>query len=215
MGNPYVKLLSLTEPNEASAEFVSVRGGTARTNITYNVANAGSSSGSTTVSVSSSVADKLSDLVDYIPAVLAIMALNAIALLVIAVVGVVFMCKRRRRKNSKKDRSLLLDNRVPTPFPGSSNQGGSSEHEYERVSTHVPSNEQGPEDAPFAPPAPAFHSFEGDTLRPLPPGSRPRSTFGGLGVPRDYRVSAAGSDVTAFVPPSPAYKMADRPKSVA
>ncbi|KAL5487670.1 hypothetical protein ACEPAI_5778 [Sanghuangporus weigelae] len=214
MGNPYVKLFSLTDPNEASSEFVSVRGGTARTDITYNVANAGSS-GSSSVSVSSSVADKLSKLVDYIPAVLAILALNAVALLVIAGVGTAFMCKRRRRKGSKKDRTLLLDNRVPTPYPGSSPQSGNNDHEYERVSTHVPPGEQGPEDTPFTPPAPAFHSLEGDTLRPLPPGARPRSTFAGIGVPRDYRVSAAGSDVTAFVPPSPAYKMADRPKSVA
>ncbi|KIP12708.1 hypothetical protein PHLGIDRAFT_32641, partial [Phlebiopsis gigantea 11061_1 CR5-6] len=55
MGNPYVKLLSLVDPDTASAEFHALRGGTAATNITYNAANstAGStSSGGTTVALS-------------------------------------------------------------------------------------------------------------------------------------------------------------------
>lgn len=219
MGNPYIKLLSLTDPNEASAEFVAVRGGSARTNITYNAAS-GSSSGLTNVSVSSSTADKLSKLVDYIPAMLGVLALNALALLVVAAVGVAYICRRRNRKSSKKERALLaLNARAPTPFPGSSstfNGGNTGNHEYERVANNMPAGEQDPEDAPFTPPEPAFHAFEGDTLRPLP-GARPRSTFAGIGMPRDYRVSAAGSDVTTFVPPSPSFKkeLSDRPKSIA
>ncbi|EJD01502.1 acid protease [Fomitiporia mediterranea MF3/22] len=219
MGNPYIKLLNLTDPNEASSEFVGVRGGTARTNITYNAADGGSSSGSTSISIAGTTADKLNKLVDYIPAVLAILALNALALLIISAVGLIFLCRRRRRRNSRKERGLhALDVRAPTPFPGSaaaSGSGSSDGHKYERVSSHMPVGEQEPEDMPFTPPEPAFHSYEGDTLRPLPPGARPRSTFGGSGLPRDYRVSAAGSDVTAFVPPEPPFKMGDRPKSIA
>ena len=216
MGNPYVKLLSLVDPDEASAEFVAARGGTARTNITYNTAD-GSSSGASNVSVSGSVADKLSELVDYIPAVLAIMALNALALLIVGAVGVAYMCRRRKRKSSKKEQRALhaLDHRAPTPYPGGLFANGGGEHEYEPVSTHVPAGEREPEDIPFMPPAPAFHSYEGDTLRPLPPGARPRSTIAGMGLPRDYRVSAAGSDMTAVMPPSPGFKSIDRPKSVA
>ncbi|KAI5120673.1 hypothetical protein M0805_006962 [Coniferiporia weirii] len=220
MGDPYIKLLSITDPDEASAEFVAARGGTARSNITYNVAGASSSSsGSTSVSVTDSTADKLSKLVDYIPAMLAIMGLNAIALLVVAGAGVSYMFCRRRKRSSKKERALLaLNARSPTPFPGSSSGDGAVDlgdgHQYARVA----SNEREPEDTPFMPPEPTFQAHEGDTLRPLHfPGARSRSTFGGMEVPRDYRVSAAGSDVTAFVPPSPSFKkdLIDRPKSIA
>lgn len=219
MGNPYVKLLSLTDPNDASAEFVAERGGTARTNITYSPVNV-SSAGTNNVSVSSSTAEKLSKLVDYIPAVLAILGLNAVALLVISVVGVLYMCRRSRRKNSKKERAaaLALNNRAPTPYPGgvAGASGSQSGHQYERVAVNAPAGENEPEDTPFNPPEPAFHGYENDGLAPLGSGARPRSNFGGIGIPRDYRVSAAGSDVTAFVPPSPGFKNDfERPKSIA
>lgn len=239
MGNPYIKLLSITDPNKASQEFVAVRGGTARSNITYNASgNLGSSSGSTSLSLSDSTADKLNKLVDYIPAMLGILGLNALALLVIAFVGVCWMCKGRRRgaKSLKKGRSVhSLNARAPTPYPGSlsSRRPEAADtavdlgdgHEYERVSVHAPGE---PEDMPFTPPEPSFHAYDGDTLRPLPnsaslgQGPRPRSMFstmsGGAPVPRDYRVSAAGSDMTAFVPPSPSFKKdggVERPKSIA
>lgn len=233
MGNPYIKLLALTDPNEASQEFVSVRGGTAKNNITYSASSVqnSSSGGSVSVSLSSSTADKLSKLVNYIPAVLGILALNALALLVIAGVGVCWLCRGRRRsgaKGIKKGRSQF-SLRSPTPYPGVAGQDTSSAdgHVYERVSVHAPGE---PVDEPFTPPEPAFHAYEGDTLRPLqaPPaiGSRPYSMFSmssGSGIPpRDYRVSTAASDVTAFVPPSPGFKKdgfgggsGDRPKSIA
>lgn len=216
MGDPYVKLLSLTDPNDASAEFVAERGGTARTNITYSPVNV-SSGGTSNVSVSSSTAEKLSKLVDYIPAVLAILGLNALALLLVSIVGISYMCRRSRRKSNKKERAALaLNNRTPTPYPGSINDasGSQSGHQYERVAVNAPAGEIEPEDIPFTPPEPAFHGYENDSLAPL--GARPRSNFGGIGIPRDYRVSAAGSDVTAFVPPSPGFKKDfDRPKSIA
>lgn len=234
MGNPYIKLLSITDPNQASQEFVSVRGGTAKSNITYNASGvqASSSGGSVALSLASSTADKLGKLVDYIPAMLGILALNALALLVIAGVGVCWMCRGRRRganKGLKKGRTQF-SLRSPTPYPGAAAgpraEGASSAdgHEYERVAPGEPMDE------PFTPPEPAFHAYEGDTLQPLqaPPaiGSRPYSMFSmasGNGMPpRDYRVSTAGSDMTAFVPPSPGFKKegyggasGDRPKSVA
>lgn len=216
MGNPYIKLLSLTDPDTASAEFAKARGSTARTGITYNASN--STSGTANVSVAGSTADKLAQLVNYIPAMLAILGLNALALLVVAGVGIMYLCKRRHRK-SKKERNLLaLSNRTPTPFPSQISSGDGSAHRYERVADNIPSGEQEPEDMPFVPPAPAFHAFGHDSLRPLPAGSRPRSAYSGIPPqPQDYRISAAGSDVTAFVPPSPSYMKKDmeRPKSVA
>ena len=235
MGNPYMKLLSIVDPNTASQEFVSIRGGTARSNITYNSSGSSgaTSSGGTSVTLSDNTADKINQLVQFIPAILGILALNALALIVIAIVAVFWMCRRRRgsSKSSKKGRTVLsLNPRTPTPYPGSApprspvpGEAGvdlGDGHEYERVSVHVPGE---PEDMPFVPPEPAFHAYDGDTLRPLQAGGlgqRPRSMFstmtGGVPYARDYRVSAAGSDVTAFVPPSPGFKDDnERPKSIA
>lgn len=215
MGNPYVKLLSITNPDTASAEFVAARGGTARTGITYNVS--GAAAASSNVSAGGISTDQLNKLVDYIPAMLAIMALNAVALLCVAGAVIAYMCYRRRRRSSKKERAHALNNRAPTPFPGLALGGpatdtmGDPNHRYSRVETGEP------EDQPFTPPAPAFHGEGGDSLGAL--GPRVRSTYSGMSIPRDYRISAAGSDVTAFVPmpPSPGFKkdMNDRPKSIA
>lgn len=242
MGDPYIKLFSIVDPNNASAEFTVIRGGTPRTNITYNAATGTTSSGS--VSVADTTADKLAKLADYIPIVLGILALNAVALIVIAVVAVVYMCRKSKlRRNGAKRRSATglkngLSLRSPTPYPGPmpmspingqmdvAEAGGA--HEYAAVAVHAPGE---PEDLPFVPPEPSFHSYDGDSLRPLNSSfgtpTRPRSMFSmtsntsgtSLGVrsPGRYRASTAGSEMTAFVPPSPEY-MKDgggRPKSFA
>jgi len=241
MGNPYIKLLSIVDPNNASAEFTAARGGTPRTNITYNAATGTGSSGS--VSVADNTADKLAKLADYIPIMLGILALNAVALIVIAIVAVVYMCRKSklRRSGAKRRSTTGLKNglslRSPTPYPGPmpmspingqmdlAEAGGP--HAYAAVAGHAPGE---PEDQPFNPPEPSFQSYEGDTLRPLdhtlgtPP--RPRSMFSmasgssrnSLGVRSSarYRASTAGSEMTAFVPPSPEYmKDGGRPKSYA
>lgn len=275
MGNPYVKLLALIDPNEASADFTTIRGGTPRTNITYNVAPGTASSVGGSISVASGTASKLAQLVDYMPALLGILALNALALLAMAAVAVIYMCRKSklRRSGAGKRRStngpgaLALSGRTPTPYPGPmrspsalvrrSSQlelveagrdegegdiGDASHGVYERVSVYAPPGE--PEDVPFVPPEPAFHQGTydgGDALRPrngsgglgarlqspISP-TRPRSMFSMasgssgmapmLGSPvRDYRVSTAGSDMTAFVPPSPGFAKNGngRPKSFA
>ena len=90
MGNPYMQLLALVDPNTASKEFHSDRGGSASTNISYNAQSvsatgAAAGGGTTTVTVSDKLADTLTKLQTYIPAVLAIMALNALVILVLAV----------------------------------------------------------------------------------------------------------------------------------
>lgn len=225
MGNPYIKLLSIINPNNASAEFVAARGGVAKTNITYNASpGTGSSSGSTSVTLADNIADKLNELITYIPVVLGILALNAIALLTVAVAVVCYLVKSRRgRKTGKKNRNVLpLSARAPTPYPGTLGGGGSDGHEYEQVSIMAPE----PEDMPFTPPpfGTRDSSYDADTIQPLRPiskfsGRRPHSTFSGLNVPPDYRVSAAPSEATAFVPPSPPFKKGEaedgRPKSIA
>lgn len=94
MGNPYVQLLSLIDPDQASNEFASERGTTARSGITYNAAK--TSSSGTTVSVSSDLQSTLDKINTYLPALLAIMAFNALVLLVILIGGAVWLCRRRR-----------------------------------------------------------------------------------------------------------------------
>jgi hypothetical protein len=177
------------------------------------------------------MADSINNLVTYIPVILGLLGLNALALIIVSVVGICFFLNRRKRKASKKNRTagVALSSRSQTPYPGGN---GAADHEYERVSAHAPENENDrePEDEPFTPPEPAFHGNDGDVLRPLPGSrvnsfSRPRSMFstlsgspssGTLPIPgRDYRVSTAGSDMTAFVPPSPPFSKTDRPKSIA
>lgn len=228
MGDPYVKLLSLIDPNEASADFVKDRGGVARTNITY-TATQNDGGGPMNVSATDKMADDISKLVTYIPVILGFMGLNALALLIIAGVGACYFIRRRKHKSKKNKAGLVLTSRTSTPHPAVNNTPG--DHEYERVSVHAPDGEH--EDEPFTPPEPAFHN-DGDQLRPLPGRrlnsfSRPRSMFSTMSgspstssmvVPRDYRVSTAGSDVTAFVPPSPSFlkdehDKSSRPKSIA
>jgi len=236
MGNPYVQLLPIVDPNNASAAFTALRGGTPRNNITYNATPSSGSSGSTSLSVSNSVADKLGKLVDFIPAILSVLALNALALFVISIVVVVFMCRRGRgsNKSQKKGRAgLALSGRTPTPYPMSPTERTRAgipdatvdAQGYERISVLVPGE---PEDQPFTPPEPSFQGYDGDSLGPLNSsfgsGTRPRSMWstasGSSGRPilRDYRMSTAGSDMTVFVPPSPKFMKdasSDRPKSVA
>lgn len=239
VGNPYIKLFSTVDPNNASAEFTAIRGGTARTNITYNATPSSGSSGS--ISVADTTADKLAKLADYIPIMLGILALNAVALIVIAIVAVVYMCRKSKlRRSGAKRRNSALKNglsiRTPTPYPGpmpASPMNGPTDfgeaggpHEYAAVAVHAPGE---PEDLPFVPPEPSFHSYDGDSLRPLTNSfsspTRPRSMFSmvsnasgnSLGVrsPGRYRASTAGSEMTAFVPPSPEYMKDGRPKSFA
>jgi saccharopepsin len=105
MGNPYMKLLSIVDPNAASADFHKLRGGTPLTNITYNAAN--STTGSTSVSLSVDVAQVLAKIGMFFPAMLAVMAFNALILLVLVIVGVVILCKRRGPRISRKTRGRM------------------------------------------------------------------------------------------------------------
>jgi saccharopepsin len=201
--NPFVKLLSLVDPNEASQDFVKARGGTANTGITYNQSNSTAGAPSvTSVDLSTEVAETLAKIGTYFPAILAIVALNALVLLALAVLGFVFLC--RRVKKSK--RQHILDARVRTPMgrmsPMPMNVRDSSAtaaepHTYEPISMALT------EDTMFVPPSPAFKKFNG-SIKGGKGADRPAS-LATLPSQRTFHPEA-GSEDAIFGPPSPGFR---------
>jgi hypothetical protein len=182
-GNPYVQLLSIIDPNQASADFASVRGTKANTNITYNVSpNVGSGS---TVATSQSLSSTLDKLNTYIPAMLAIMALNALVIVLLIVFGIVYLCRGRRRGSDRKNRgraSPIPLNPVSPDFRLSEQSNMAKPHTYEPVSMAIS------EDT-FVPPSPAFR--KGSTS-----GTRPYS----------YQPASPTTNDDPFTPPSPPFR---------
>ncbi len=173
MGDPYLQLLSLVDPNNASAEFHKVRGGSASSNIVYKAqavsqTGAAASGGSTPVSVSTDFVDTLTKLQTYIPAILGIMALNALVLLVLAVAAIVYMCRRRTRARARKTpgRSTPMPLTRPSSYVQHQHQGPDALGTYEPVSMALT------EDT-FVPPSPAFSKPGFDSV--LRAGDRPKS----------------------------------------
>ncbi|KAI0092630.1 aspartic peptidase domain-containing protein [Irpex rosettiformis] len=173
MGNPYVKLLSLVDPNKASAEFHQLRGGAAATNITYNASNttsetsssSGSSSGS--VKVSDDIANTITKLNSYLPAMLAVMALNAFVILLLVVAAFVYMCRRRSagkaraRKNPGRMTPMPMNPTSTSSFTDMMHGDSAPEPVYQPVSMALT------EDT-FVPPSPAFQKDGfGGKLRPV------------------------------------------------
>ncbi|KAI9000949.1 acid protease [Trametes punicea] len=172
MGDPYMQLLSLVDPNQASQEFHKARGGTPSGNITYNAQNVSSSSGAavtsstgTSVQLSSELADTLNKLQGYFPAMLAVMALNALVLLVLTGAAILYLCRRRGKARARRNPGRAS----PLPLQRTSSFGMVGEvepHVYQPVSMALT------EDT-FVPPSPAFSKPGfGDSLRP---GDRPKS----------------------------------------
>jgi len=209
MGDPYIKLMSLIDPDEASADFHKIRGGAAKTNITYNVSNNTSAEpASTSVTLSTEVAKTLDKIGKYFPAMLGVMALNALVLIALVVLGVVFLCRRRQVRVPKRTTRGRL-----SPMPTNSRNSyiagvlPPQPHAYQPVSMAFT------EDTMFTPPP--IHSIEGSALQPE---SRPKSM-----QPQTYQpVSMALSDDTMLVPPSPGFRNfegstlrpGDRPRSM-
>jgi len=159
-GNPYIQLLSLINPDQASVEFHDVRGGTPQTNITYNVSNDGS--GSTTVTLSTDVASTIDQLSKYLPAMLAVLALNALVLIILVIVGFVLLCRRNRKgpraRKTPGRLSPMPMNVTSTRYPDFTTP--QEPHTYEPVSMALT------EDTLFAPPSPAFKGGSGYGERP-------------------------------------------------
>jgi saccharopepsin len=161
MGNPYVKLLSLVDPNKASAEFHQLRGGAAATNITYNAANSTSSpqTASGSVEAPEGVADTINKLNSYLPAMLAIMALNALVILLLVVAAFVYMFRRRGKARARKNPGRMTPMPMNPPSTSSFMLPGATEPSYQPVSMALT------EDT-FVPPSPAFQK-DGGKLRPM------------------------------------------------
>ncbi|KAF8559113.1 acid protease [Imleria badia] len=150
VGNPYVQMLALVDPDQASVEFHNARGGTPNTNITYNVSN--SESGSTTVSLSTDVATAIENLSKFLPVILGVMALNALVLIILVVVGIILLCKRRGknariRKIPGRLSPMVMDN---PSGPRDSELSRNLPHTYQPVSMALT------EDTLFVPPTPGF-----------------------------------------------------------
>ncbi|KAF8974567.1 aspartic peptidase domain-containing protein [Flammula alnicola] len=185
MGNPYMKLLSVIDADQASVDFHDQRGGTPRTNITYSGLNGISVAPS--FSISTDISNSLELIGKFIPAMLGIVALNALILIVCCTVWLInFIRKRRLRPVARTPRARMspmppVDVRLSrAPSHDSSNSGmvpmpmnprntyvaGSpnSPHTYEPVSMAFT------EDT-FVPPSPAFHGFG----KGVQSGDRPKS----------------------------------------
>ena len=205
MGNPYMKLLSLINPDEASANFHAIRGGVPKTNITYtgiSGATAAASSG-----LSQDVTSSLELVGRYFPILLGIVALNALVLLILVIGGTVFYCRRRRTlavsaRTPRGRMSPMPMNVRYTSFPGNF-QSPQQAHTYEPVSmaltedTFVPSSPR----AGVYPTKdfPASHDLD---------GNRDRLNFQSQQARTSEPVSMALTEDT-FVPPSPAFHKLD------
>ncbi|KAF8621592.1 hypothetical protein AX15_007617 [Amanita polypyramis BW_CC] len=159
MGNPHMKLLSLIDPNRASVEFHSTRGGTPNSNITY-VGLSGSSI-EPVYSLSQDVTSNLQTISKIVPAMLAVVAFNALLLVALVIAGIVYVCRRREGNARARPNRGRVNAMNPMPMnPRNSYIPGvdptQQPHRYEPVSMALT------EDTLFAPPVPAFHKFNED-----------------------------------------------------
>jgi len=163
MGDPFVKLLPLIDPNEASGDFARVRGSQPRTNITYNVASQGVvGSASDGVSASQTTMDRLDTL---IPIMLGVMGINALVLLTLIILAVVYICRKKRSRAARRARR-----QSPLPVPmGSMNDAEAAEHTH-RYEPVVNDERQMPQ-------SPSVHSPHSTHPITRPQSSRPVSSI--------------------------------------
>lgn len=170
MGDPYMRFLSLINPDEASAEFHKIRGGVAKHNITYRGLDGTANSPS--FFISDDITESLEMIGRFIPAMLGVVALNALILLVAVIGGLVCWMKKRRSRRHERVRSTrrvrggmspMPLNPVPSYIEGEQ-PSPSTPVIYQPVSMALT------EDT-FVPPAPAFHKFDSG----VQPGDRPKS----------------------------------------
>lgn len=158
MGNPYIKFLSVVNPNQASADFCESRGGTPKTNITYvGLSEAALSLGS---SLSDDTSQSLESIAKFIPPILALVALNSLVLIICCIVWLVSFCRKRsaraiaRMPRSRTMRPMpLSDTRSSYIADAAISSPSTPPHTYEPVSMALS------EDT-FVPPSPAFYNSE-------------------------------------------------------
>jgi len=154
-GDPYVKLLSLIDPNEASADFHKLRGGSPKTNISYKPALVAS------FALSMDAGQTLERIENYIPALLGLVALNALILIALTICGTVIYCRRRGTSPLRERRGRVTPVQMD---PINSYIAGARAHTYEPVSMALT-------DDTFVPPSPAFHTSSKNSR----PDDRPKS----------------------------------------
>src|SRR5258705_5914132 len=98
MGDPYMKLLSVVDADEASIEFHRLRGGTPKTNITFSGLDGASVA--PLFSISNDISQSLELIAKFIPAMLGIVALNALVIIVCCIVWLVSFCRKRSRRKA-------------------------------------------------------------------------------------------------------------------
>ncbi|KZS91226.1 acid protease, partial [Sistotremastrum niveocremeum HHB9708] len=118
IGNPYIKLLALTNATEASADFHTVRGGNANGTLSASGVNGVALNSSTAVPSTSTASpssasskassigatsdqSSLDKLLDYMPAILGILGLNSLLLLSLSICAALFFIRRRSNKSKK------------------------------------------------------------------------------------------------------------------
>jgi len=170
MGDPYMKFLSLVEPNSASADFHKIRGGTPNTNITYTGLSAAAIAPRFDLSVDTSHA--LETIAKFVPAILAVVALNALVLIICGIVWLVSICRKRKARATPRIPRSRSTRTMPQNDANSYVAGipmsPSTPHVYEPVSMALT------EDT-FVPPSPAFLNSGDGNFRP---GDRPKSYSG-------------------------------------
>ena len=170
MWNPYLKFLSLVDPNAASKDFATTRGSVARSNISSNaVDSAAAPSGRTTVSLSpDDITNTLNKINTYFPIVLVILGLNALVILLLAIAAFIYIFRLRRASSSRNRRTARRLTPMPlgmmspstdtfTPPPPESIQRHLSHNDYEPVSMALT-------DDTFVPPSTTL-DLKGATLR--------------------------------------------------
>jgi saccharopepsin len=235
MGDPYVQLLSLVDPDAASKEFASERGSTARTGIKYpttdgaaNSASHGTANGST-VSVSDDVSTVITNLGKYLPALAGVIALNAVLLLVLLCLAIWFICTKGRKESKKRVTAAARPRSnvgrttpralTPMPMDDYNYEPPQPLHHYEPVSMALSEA-----DTVMVPPSAGF-KYDPDGAKGL---QRPhsyasgRSGSGAYPPSRPIPVALAGMpEDQPFQPPSPGFhhtyegNAGDRPKSYA
>jgi hypothetical protein len=184
MGDPYMKLLSIVDADEASVEFHKLRGGTPKTNITF--IGLGGASIAPSFSISNDISQSLELIGKFIPAMLGIVALNALVVIVCCIVWLISFCRRRKNENPmartpRRRLSPIPMNLRNSYIAGVGDASAISPHAYEPVSMALT-------DDTFVPPSPAFYRFE---------------KIKGKGEQTYDPVSSPSDD--SFVPPSPAF----------
>ena len=169
----------------------------------------------TTVSLSDTVAEILTKVGTWFPAILALLALNAIVLLALAVVALVMCCRRKKPAGGSSPRMRtrsVLGRSSPMPMGESTSFGAGQGHVYEPVSMALT------EDTLFGPPSPGYKDGAKGFKRPQSYASSSRMS-------NVYQTDAHGKLPMddPFTPPVPAFSRydgdtlrgGDRPKSVA